>query len=294
MVGDLVQVFFNVGGELIVNDVGEVLGEEAGDELADGGGDEFAFVGAGFFGGSSMVDLTALKGELNDGAGLAFGGAFLDVAARLNGGENGGIGGGAADAEFFKFFDQRTFGVAGGGLGEGLAGGDFDGGELVAGGESGEFFVFGTAGDFEEAIKDNDFAFGFKEVFRDGGGGDFDGGFLGDGVGHLGGKGALADELVELALVIVFAGGGALNLGGADGFVGLLGGGGFGGEAADFEILFAIFGGDVVGDGGDGLFGEVEAVGAVVGNETSLVESLGGVHSGAGGETEAGVGFNLE
>ena len=105
VVGDLVQVFFNVGGELIVNDVGEVLSEEAGDELADGGGDEFAFVGAGFFGGSSLVDLTVREGELNDGAGLAFRDALLNVAAGLNGGENGGIGGGAADAEFFKFLD---------------------------------------------------------------------------------------------------------------------------------------------------------------------------------------------
>ena len=294
VVGDLVQVFFNVGGELIVNDVGEVLSEEAGDKLANGGGDELAFVGAGFFGGSSLVDLTVREGELNDGAGLAFGGALLDVAAGLNGGENGGIGGGAADAEFFKFFDQRTFGVAGGWFGEGLASGDFDGGELVAGGEGGELFVLGATSDFEEAIKDNDFAFGFKEVFRDGGGGDFDGGFLGDGVGHLGGKGALADELVELALVIVFAGGDALNLGGADGLVGFLGGGGFGGKAADFEVFLAIFGSDVVGDGGDGLFREIETVGAVVGNEASLVESLGGVHGGAGGEAEAGVGFNLE
>ena len=51
------------------------------------------------------MDLTAREGELNDGASLAFGGAFLDVAAGLNGGENGGIGGRAADAEFFKFLD---------------------------------------------------------------------------------------------------------------------------------------------------------------------------------------------
>ena len=76
--------------------------------------------------------------------------------------------------------------------------------------------------------------------------------------------------------------------------MGFLGGGGFGGKAADFEVFLAVFGGDIVGDGGDGLLREVEAVGAVVGNEASLVESLGGVHGGAGGETEAGVGFNLE
>ena len=145
---------------------------------------------------------------------------------------------------------------------------------MIAGGESGEFFVFGAAGDFKEAIKDNDFAFGLKEVFWGGGGGDFDGGFLGDDIGHLGGKGALTDELVELALVIVFAGGGALNLGGADGLVGFLGGGGFGGKTADLEVFLAIFGGDVVGDSGDGLFGKIETVGAVVGNETSLVEGL--------------------
>ena len=105
VIGDLVKVLFDVGGELIVDDVGKVLGEEASDELASGGGDEFAFVGAGFLGGSSLLNATICESEFNDGARLAFGGSLLDVAAGLDGGEDGSVGGGAADAEFFEFFD---------------------------------------------------------------------------------------------------------------------------------------------------------------------------------------------
>ncbi len=123
--------------------------------------------------------------------------------------------------------------------------------------------------------------------------GNLDDGFFGGSVGHLGGKSAVADEFIEFALVIVFASDFLLDMGGADRLVGFLGASGFGLEIANFEIIGAVFFLDELGSHGDGLLGEIETVGTVIGDETSLIESLGGIHGGLGGETEAGVGFNL-
>ena len=175
-----------------------------------------------------------------------------------------------------------------------MASGDFDWGELVANLEDGELFVFGATGDLEKAIEDNNFAFGLKNVLGIGGCGDLDGGFLGDGVGHLGGEGAGANQAIEFAFVVVLAGLGDFDAGGANGFVGFLGGGGLGGETADFEVFFAEGGFDEVSGGGEGLAGKIEAVGAVVGDVAGLIESLGSVHSGASGKAEARVSLNLE
>ena len=110
----------------------------------------------------------------------------------------------------------------------------------------------------------------------------------------MGGEGAGADEIIETFFVLVSTGGDGVNIGGADGFVGFLGGGVFGFEVADMEVLFTVFGLYVFCHGGDGLIGEIEGVGTVIGDETGLIEALGGAHGGGGGETEAGVGLDLE
>ena len=83
-------------------------------------------------------------------------------------------------------------------------------------------------------------------------------------------------------------------MGGADGFVGFLGAGGFGFVGADFEVVFAEAGLYKVRNSGDGVAAEADGIGAHIGNMASLVEALGGAHGGASGKAEFAVGFNLE
>ena len=135
-----------------------------------------------------------------------------------------------------------------------MAGGDFGGCDGVAFLEGGEFKVFLFAVDFEEAVEDDDFATGDEDFGWDGAGLEADGGLGDPGARHLGGEGAGADEFVKFALVIVGAGFGDLDVGGADGFVGFLGAGGFGLEVADVEVGVAVGVFDVGGHAGEGLF----------------------------------------
>ena len=164
--GDLVEFLFDVSSEAVVDDLVEVIGEEVGDEFADRGGEEFAFGGAGFFGDFFGSDLVVFELDFENLAVFALGFAFFDVAAGLDGGHDGGVGGRATDAEFFKFFDERAFGVAGGGFGESLTRGDSLRIDGVAGLEFGEFEVFLFAVDLEEAVKNDDFALRFEDFSR--------------------------------------------------------------------------------------------------------------------------------
>src|SRR6185437_7918808 len=84
---DLVELFLHAGGILQLEDVLEIRGQELVDHGAELGGMELA-------------------------AGLG------DVAAVLNGGKDGGVGGRAADALLLEFLDERGFGVARRRLGE--------------------------------------------------------------------------------------------------------------------------------------------------------------------------------
>ena len=103
--------------------------------------------------------------------------------------------------------------------------------------------------------------------------GDFDGDLVEFGGLHLRGDGALPDEFVQAALVVVQMRGdvvrAAVDVGGADGFVGLLGVLG----AADVfarragEVIGAVGGLDVIADAGDRLAGHLHAVGAHVGDQ---------------------------
>lgn len=118
-------------------------------------------------------------------------------------------------------------------------------------------------------------------------------GFFGFGVSHLGGEGAVSDEAIEFFLIFILAGNFLFNVGGADGFVGFLGAGGFGFEVANLKIFFAEILFNIMSGHGDSLLGEVKTIGAMISNHTSLVKGLGGGHGGAGGKTEPRVGFDL-
>ena len=227
---------------------------------------------------------------------FAFAFAFFDVAARLDGGHDGGIGGRTADAELLELFNERTFGVAGGGFDESLASSEFYMLGGVANGEIRKLEVFGLAVDFEETVENDDFATGDKDTGSGFWvvGGEEDGGFGDLGAGHLGREGAGADEVVEFAFEVIASGGLDLDMSWADGFVGFLGAGGFGFKVASAKIAVAEVGFYVVCDAGESLGGEIKGVGTVVGDVASLVKTLGGTHGGRRGEAEAGVGLDLE
>ena len=88
-IGDDVEFFFQACGEVIFHIAAEEVFEEGGDEAA-----------------------LVFRHER-----LALNADIAPVFQRRHG---RGVGGGAADAEFFKALDQRGFGVARGRLGEGL------------------------------------------------------------------------------------------------------------------------------------------------------------------------------
>lgn len=92
-VGDLVELFLDFGGEVVVEDGGEVVGEVVGDEHPDVGGEEFVLLGAG---GLALLGALegAVRGEGQDGvvAFRAFAVFFDDVAAVDDGGDGRGVG----------------------------------------------------------------------------------------------------------------------------------------------------------------------------------------------------------
>ena len=101
---DLVEFLFHAGGELVVEDVLEIFDEQFGDDEADFGGEEFS----------------------------AASGGLLHVAAIDDGADDGGVGGGTADAALFQFLDQRSFVEARRRLGEMLLGLEFLKTQLLA------------------------------------------------------------------------------------------------------------------------------------------------------------------
>ena len=79
--GNMVELFFHIGGKAKIHQVAEVFHQPAGDDIAH------------FFG----IKTPAFE---------------ADIATLLNGGNNGGVGRRPADAAFFQFFHQGRFGEA--------------------------------------------------------------------------------------------------------------------------------------------------------------------------------------
>ena len=219
-VGDLVQVRFHVGRELVVHVVVEVLLEQPDHGERDPARDQ--------------------RGAL-----------LPDVAAVLDGGDGGGVGRRAADALLFQLRGQRRFGVARRRRGLVADGDDVRGRERVALGHVRQaacflgvvvaaafvlaFFIGGQeAGEGDDGARGGEFgvAAGGRAIHSHRAEADGGGGALG--VGHLRGNRALPDQLVEPEFVagelLGHLGRGAEGVaGGTDGLVGLLGVGGLAG-----------------------------------------------------------------
>ncbi len=278
--------------ELLLERRREIIFDVAGKEVLEEGGDEAALV---------------LRHEA-----LLVHADIVAVAQRL---ERRGVSGGTADAELLHALDEARLGEAGRWLGEMLLGTDFLGAELVAARDLGQTvalvgivrFVAAFLIETEETVEDDDGAGGAE---ADGGivGLDFDGGALELHAFHLARDGAVPDQFVEPALVVVEAGGNVLRqareIGRADRFMRFLRVLRLGvvDARAVGEIGLAEF---VVDDGAglrDRFRRDLDAVGSHVGDEAgrlavdldAFVKPLRDLHGAAGGETELAGGFLLQ
>lgn len=290
----------------------EVLGK-AGEDLLEGGLSLGDAVEVGFEGsGKSRVHETAkvLHEEVADGTAQLRGDKGLifqdDVVAIHQGADDGGIGGGPANAEFFEFAHEGGLGKTCRRLGEFLFFMDAGHGDDLAGLQFGkECLLAVLRPNGEKAREDEAFTFG-SPLGRTSG---EDGRCVPKpGRGHLRGHEALPDEAVEFELLCRQVGlyqfWGKAHVHRSDGLVGVLG------TALRFvaarrlweEGLAEGLGNEVSGSL-LGLSGNADRVSAHVGDEglgaafakfDAFVEALGNRHGALGREPEAGTGFLLE
>ena len=284
-VGDVVQRVLHAGGEADVHVVAEMAAQEVGDGHAHEGWHEGV----------------ALLGH---------------VVALLDGGDDGGVGAGAADPLLLQLLDQRGLGVArrrgglvarrqglrvheGGGAGRGA--GDLL--PLVHGRQHG--VALSAVHDLQETVETHHGSGGAEDALA---GGDVGGGAGDARVGHLRGDGAPPDQLVERELVAVEHAaqlvGGAVDVGRADGLVGFLRRLALGLVAArPVVIVVPETRADQVAHLVDGLFAQRLAVGPHVGDETlalavaqvhALVQLLRHAHGALDGHAEHGTGGLLQ
>ena len=221
----------------------------------------------------------------------------LHIAAVDDGGDDGRIGRGTANAIFLQRLDQGRFGVAGGGLGEFLLTLQLLELEQLALFQRGQaglllfLFIGGFLVQHGKAIKSHSVAAGLEAVVPR---------IHGHAHGillavcHLAGHKAAPDHPVELggiaADALVHLVRGQPRHRGTDGFVGILRGGralGLPGALVGADILFAVSVRNILLCSGDRLIGDAQAVGTHIGDQThgavardvhAFVQGLGGTH----------------
>ena len=283
---DRVQLVLQPGGEVVVHVTGEMAGQELGHRPPDVRGAEAA----------------ALQ---------------LHVLAVLQGLDDRGVGGGAADAVFLQRLHQRGLRIARGRLGEVLVGVHALQRHLVAGLHHRQLAAFvvviGALGVLallvhrQEAREDHRGAAGAEPVVAAGGQVHRD--RVEGGRHHLAGHGALPDQLVQAAAVVIqvarHLGRGAQGGTGPDRLVGFLGVLGLGlvevrlvGHRSGAEVAR-----DHVADLAERIGRQAHRVGTHVGDQAhraflaqrhALVELLRHPHGAAGGEAELARGLLLQ
>ena len=282
--GDVVELIFHGRGEVIIHQGGEVLFKEPDD-------------GEGHPGRNKSVATR------------------IDIAAVLDGADDGGIGGRTADAELFHLFHQAGFGVASRRVCGMPLGGHAGGGQAITASESGKALL-GVIGEIVAIGLPSGFHIGLEETRKGDGapsGGEFAAlarrgvakhGYLHGGatrVGHLGSYGALPNQLVQLKFLgvelrVQLAGGGKSLTGGTDGLVRLL-------RILHLARVLARGGGKVIGavklaclsaGGLNAGFGKRGGVGTHIGDVTVLIEALGDAHGALGGVMQFAPGLLLQ
>ncbi|MCY1229099.1 hypothetical protein D9M72_414540 [compost metagenome] len=282
-VGDLVQVAFHVCGELVVHVVMEVLLEQPDHREGDPARDQ--------------------RGTL-----------LTHVAAVLDGGNGGRIGGRASDALLFQLGCQGSFRVARRRRGLMADGDDLRGREGVILGHVGEaagflgvivpaafvlaFLIGGEeAGEGDDGTGRRELGVAAVRSHRT----EADGGRGALGVAHLGGNGALPDELVEPEFVtrelLSHLRRGAEGVaGGADGLVGFLRVGCLAGVNTGRlrHVLRAVEFGGLAPGSRHGFIAQRGRVRTHIGDVAVFVEALGHLHGALGGEPQLAARFLLQ
>ena len=111
--GDIVEVLFDRGCEVVVYDVSKVLHQECVDHASDVGGEQLALLGTYLL--DAVLDVHGVVLEDNGSAfhrlGLA---VFLDyIFALEDGADSRCVCGRTSDTQFFQFLDKARFGIAG-------------------------------------------------------------------------------------------------------------------------------------------------------------------------------------
>ena len=237
----------------------------------------------------------------------------LHIAAVDDGGDDGCIGRGTADAVFLQRLDEGSFGIAGGRLGELLLALQFPQLEHLSLLQRGKvrFLLFLFVGGFlvqgGKAVKGHGVAAGLEVVIRRADG-DRHGVLLA--VCHLAGHKAAPDHAVQLcgvaadALVHLVRGQGGHR--GTDGFVGVLccrGALGLPCALIGADIRLAVSTGDILLGGGHSLVRDAQTVGTHIGDQThhavpgnvhAFVQRLGGAHGAGGRKAQAAGGLLLQ
>ena len=267
--GDLIQGFLHLGGEVVVHQVGEAFRQPVGDDVAHLLRVETAVV-------------------------------LTDIAPVLDGGNNRGVGGGPADAALLQFLHQTGFGVARRRLGEVLVGVHLIDVEHVALLEIGQHGVLGALArrlglDAGPAVELDDAAAGLELVAVGLGG---DGGAQVLRRRHLAGDELAADQLVKalgVALHVLEVAGVALHVRGADRFVGFLGAVAVG---VPQRLLGQVLVTQLLADPGaavvDRIRAQVGGIGTHIGDVAGLVEALGHHHGLLHPEAQARAGGLLQ
>ena len=207
------------------------------------------------------------------------------VFALLNGRYGRSVGGGSADSEFLKFVNQGGFVISGGWLAIALLCHDVCIVNFLAVlhvGQESAFGFFGFFGctfaiDFQESVEQHHFAhsrkFAREPLGLDGGCGLFE-----FSIGHLAGHGALPNELVEPAFLRRAFNAFMIDVGGTNGFVGLLRAFSIGVVLAHFVVGLAHLLFNEFARGAYAERGKVGRVGSHVGNVSCLIERLRNAH----------------
>ena len=110
--GHFVELFFNVGREVVVHYLGEVLVEEIGDHNAHVGGEQLVSLCSGYFGFCCFSYVSAFEGYYVVLAFRPFLVAAGYILALLYGAYDWGVGRRTSYSEFLHFVNQSCFVVA--------------------------------------------------------------------------------------------------------------------------------------------------------------------------------------
>ena len=298
---DLIELVLDLRREVVVHDLGEVLQEEVVDHNANVGGDELSFLRTGELCLCCRLHLVAFQ-DVNSEFGLfASPVAFLHIVALLDRRNRRRVGRRASDTKFLQFVYETGLGISCRSLGETFHRGNAFAGELLTHLQCGQgsellrllVIVGRFLIDFQETVEDNDLTAG-DELLGLPADIDVNRGFLDLCLSHLGGNGALPDQVVETFFLCRTVDSGVFHMGRSNSLMGFLCPFGLCMEVTGRAILLTKEFGDRLLTAVDGKCREVDAVGTHIGDASVFIELLCNAHGLRHGEPQLSGSFLLQ